>query len=113
MPKKQPLTKTPVTSAAPARVATPRTTRVKTVKHSKAQPIEADSVEALEATIDIAGDEVVALPVTAPVPAVENPREFIAKLAYSYWEERGYRHGNADEDWVRAEAQYLTATASK
>jgi hypothetical protein len=26
-----------------------------------------------------------------------------AWLAYSYWEERGYQGGSADEDWYRAE----------
>ena len=27
----------------------------------------------------------------------------IALLAYSYWEDRGYEHGSAEEDWLRAE----------
>ena len=31
--------------------------------------------------------------------------EAIAQLAYFYWAERGYAHGNADEDWARAEAE--------
>ena len=29
--------------------------------------------------------------------------EEVARLAYSYWEERGRRHGSALEDWLRAE----------
>jgi hypothetical protein len=29
----------------------------------------------------------------------------IAKLAYSYWEQRGRRHGAAMEDWLRAERE--------
>ena len=33
--------------------------------------------------------------------------EEIARLAYSYWEARGFTHGLADEDWVRAEAALL------
>ena len=28
-------------------------------------------------------------------------------LAYSYWEARGFSHGMADEDWIRAEAELL------
>ena len=28
-----------------------------------------------------------------------------ARLAYSYWEARGRRHGSADADWVRAEQE--------
>jgi Protein of unknown function (DUF2934) len=31
-----------------------------------------------------------------------HPRQ-IAELAYSYWVERGYAHGAAEEDWLRAE----------
>jgi hypothetical protein len=29
----------------------------------------------------------------------------IARLAYSYWEARGRRHGCPDEDWYRAERE--------
>jgi hypothetical protein len=35
-------------------------------------------------------------------------REAIAKLAYSYWEARGYQDGSAEEDWLRAEAEIRT-----
>ena len=36
-------------------------------------------------------------------------REEIAQLAYSYWADRGYQGGNPHEDWVRAEAELLSA----
>jgi hypothetical protein len=46
-----------------------------------------------------------------PNPAVQSQdtisREEIARLAYSYWESRGFTHGLADEDWIRAEAELL------
>ena len=29
----------------------------------------------------------------------------ISKLAYSYWEARGYQGGNPEEDWLRAEQE--------
>ncbi len=32
-------------------------------------------------------------------------REDVAKLAYSYWIARGYSHGGAEEDWLRAEVE--------
>jgi hypothetical protein len=35
----------------------------------------------------------------------QHSREDVAKLAYSYWVARGYSHGQADEDWLRAEAE--------
>jgi hypothetical protein len=43
-------------------------------------------------------------------PAVEvvagpPSREAIAKLAYSYWEARGYQGGSEEEDWLRAEQE--------
>ncbi|MBK9166430.1 MAG: DUF2934 domain-containing protein [Bryobacterales bacterium] len=31
--------------------------------------------------------------------------EEIARLAYSYWEERGFQGGSALEDWLRAEEE--------
>jgi hypothetical protein len=36
-------------------------------------------------------------------------REEIAQLAYSYWADRGYQGGNPHEDWIRAEAELLSA----
>ena len=36
----------------------------------------------------------------------------IAKLAHSYWVERGYAHGHSEADWLRAE-QDLKSTLNK
>jgi hypothetical protein len=44
-------------------------------------------------------------------PARQVTREEIAALAHSYWSARGYAHGNAEEDWLRAERQ-LTGTSA-
>ena len=35
-------------------------------------------------------------------PVTEPTREEIAKLAYSYWEARGYQGGSEQDDWLRA-----------
>src|SRR5690349_2564069 len=32
-------------------------------------------------------------------------RQAIARLAYSYWEARGFTGGSAEEDWLRAEQE--------
>jgi len=32
-------------------------------------------------------------------------RETVARLAYSYWEARGFCGGSAEEDWLRAERE--------
>ncbi|MDQ6699782.1 MAG: DUF2934 domain-containing protein [Acidobacteriota bacterium] len=53
--------------------------------------------------------------VSAPVPestieattaAVLYDRDAIARLAYSYWEARGYQGGSQTEDWLRAEKEF-------
>lgn len=38
-------------------------------------------------------------------------REEIARLAHSYWVERNYAHGHAEEDWMRAERALTSASA--
>jgi Protein of unknown function (DUF2934) len=35
------------------------------------------------------------------------PREEIEKLARSYWAQRGYQDGSAEQDWLRAEQELL------
>jgi Protein of unknown function (DUF2934) len=32
-------------------------------------------------------------------------REVIEQLAYQYWAQRGYQHGHAAQDWLRAEQE--------
>jgi hypothetical protein len=90
MPKKQVIVKETAVVAPPARAAKPKTPRVRAAKHSKAV-----STESVAAQIDS-----------------ESPREAIAKIAYSYWESRGGRHGDALEDWVRAEHEYRQRLAT-
>lgn len=80
-----------VSGAVPARHK-PATTRRSRVAVEPAQPVAATPVEAPE----------------------QFTREEIARLAYSYWEARGYRGGSPDEDWVRAERELSSAvTASQ
>jgi hypothetical protein len=40
-------------------------------------------------------------------PVTVNPHEQIAKIAYGYWEARGFQAGCAEQDWLRAEREYL------
>jgi hypothetical protein len=55
---------------------------------------------------EIQVEETVAIAVSAPGPSYDE----IAKLAYSFWEARGYQGGSPEEDWLRAEQQ-LTLSA--
>jgi hypothetical protein len=70
----------PVTEVA----SKPRVSRVKSVTHSKAA----------------------AAPVAVAMVAL-NVHDEIAKIAYGYWESRGYQPGGAEQDWLRAESEYL------
>ena len=44
----------------------------------------------------------------AVAPATPPSREAVARLAYSYWEARGYQGGSPEEDRDRAERELLT-----
>jgi len=99
MPKKQSIATSAAAGAAPARAVNPRTTRSAAAKHSKSQAADpmAESIDS-----------------TAVVATVfsEDHHEEIAKLAYRFWEARGYEHGYAREDWLRAEAEYLRRSSN-
>jgi hypothetical protein len=70
------------TAAAPARAKHTRRTKAAAAP----PPVEAVAMPATE---------------TAAAPAYEE----VARLAYSYWETRGYQGGSPEEDWLRAEAE--------
>lgn len=90
-------------------------------KHSKAvvgEPVEASpnaAPVAATAGVAVAFEPVVAEPVVDEIVVHETvtaggaaaSKEEIAKLAYSYWVERGYQDGNPQEDWARAEQALL------
>jgi Protein of unknown function (DUF2934) len=86
-----------VASAAPARrkIAAPRS-------RATAKP----------ATVltQTASEEEVATPAVSDVSETVRSEylpshEEISALAYTYWEERGYAHGDPEHDWLRAEAE--------
>ena len=42
------------------------------------------------------------------VSSCDDPHILIAKRAYELYSERGYRHGNALDDWLDAEREILS-----
>jgi hypothetical protein len=40
-------------------------------------------------------------------------QEAVTRLAYSYWEARGFAGGSPEEDWLRAERELRAAYAVK
>src|SRR5262245_41390947 len=92
MPKKQTTASEPITSsgAAPARQR----------KHA---PAKRTAAVAAEPSSSIAPTGLTATEADVhPTNSVVTFEE-IAKLAYSYWEERGYSGGSPEADWLRAE----------
>lgn len=66
--------------------------------------------------LDAAGQDPSPVPVcietgreTVPAYAID-PGE-VSRLAYSYWEARGYQSGSPEEDWFRAENELKTGRA--
>jgi hypothetical protein len=51
-------------------------------------------------------------PVAVTVSATAPSSDEVAKLAYSFWADRGYQGGSPEEDWLRAEQQ-LSALSAK
>jgi hypothetical protein len=127
------ITSAPETNAAAEGAPKPRTTRSSKPKkaeitesgsvnhHHKASSVTADKPKATGAEIasgasrssivDPVGviaspadsERVNARAATAGSPEVTH--EEVARLAYSYWIARGYSHGGAEDDWLRAERE--------
>lgn len=113
----------PETNAAAEATPNPRTTRSSKTKktemtetgtvkhrHNKAN----GGVAAAPASIIVDAVGVVTPAVEPETPSArggkpgqrrEATQQEIAELAYSYWIARGYSHGGAEEDWLRAERE--------
>jgi hypothetical protein len=80
-------------SESPVGTGMPRTKRA-SATHSKKSPAQAttETIETIE---------------TIPSAAATPDREVIARLAYSYWQERGCSEGSPEDDWLRAEQELL------
>jgi uncharacterized membrane protein len=83
-------------AAAPAKATKAPTERVRALRAST----KAVTHKRTKATISETPGKPAGVEVAAPV--AEPTREEIARLAYSYWEARGYDGGPPDEDWLRA-----------
>jgi hypothetical protein len=101
MSKKQTTATDPIASsgAAPARQR----------KHT---PAKRSAAVAAEPSSSIAPTGLTAMDAhTNPVDSAITFEE-IAKLAYSYWEDRGCQGGSPEEDWLRAEQELNVRLAS-
>jgi hypothetical protein len=97
-------TATPGESAGRHRKAIPAKQPVQPEVAAVAVPVEEVPVAAFT-------EHPVAVPEQAPsIPAptsISITQEDIARLAFSYFEQRGYQGGSQEEDWLRAEEELL------
>lgn len=85
------------------------TSEATAARHRKVQP----TVEQLSNEVTPTATNAVVT--TAPpqdADSVTVSREEIAKLAHSFWVMRNYAPGSPEEDWLRAESQLKSMTAS-
>lgn len=102
----------PSKKTVPARSKSAAATHKAPAKHASkpGEPPVAEVVQDVKAPA--AATSVTTPVVAAPaperkvVPTAASREEEIARLAYSYFEARGYEHGHAIADWVRAEQEY-------
>ena len=94
----------PARKTRTAKTSAPKAPRARAAKHSKAV-VEESVPPAAPVTNTVVENVVVNQPATTKMVS----REEIAQLAYSYWADRGYQGGNPHEDWIRAEAELLSA----
>ena len=74
---------------------------------------QASHKEATATSLQETTQSPVSVPAGSPTSKIGDipSREQIAKLAYQLWEQRGRPEGSPDEDWLRAEEQFLRSTA--
>ena len=81
------------------------------VAQTRGESIDAPKVMAAAAGFESLSFETVVIDPVGVVAPPENgspgqhSHKNVAELAYSYWIARGYSHGYAEEDWLRAEAE--------
>ena len=83
-------------------------------RHRKATPakppmqpeVAAVAVPAEEVPVVAFTEQPVAVPEPTPT-SISITEEEIARLAFSYFEQRGYQGGSPEEDWLRAEEELL------
>ena len=99
----RPAARTHEESLPAAKVSTPNKT---SHHHLKASPAGTPVVVAATPVIE----EVVAVATAVPLKGNVVAHDEVARLAYSFWEERNYTDGFAEQDWQRA-LQTLGASA--
>ena len=99
-------------AAKSRKAAATSTTHKRTATKRPIQPSDVSGTAAAAPVVQPA-TEVVASGVTEAISVhafVPPTHEDIARLAYSYFEARGYQGGSPEDDWLRAEQELRTTT---
>lgn len=106
MPKKKIAQQEPVIAVEAAQAVAPKKAKAVEVaaKPARAPRASAKAVthKHKKATMAVTPAEPVAVVVPVTAPVAEPTYDQISKLAYSYWEARGYQGGSEYDDWLRA-----------
>jgi hypothetical protein len=78
-------------------------------RHKPTSPKRVTYPAAVETSDTPASEPELMLAAAATATAAAPSQDAVAKLAYSYWEARGYEGGSPEADWLRAEHE-LRAT---
>lgn len=81
------------TTSAQTSSARPKTAPAKRERSTSAKHSATPSVESVVSAVEEA----------AAMSSDGSEKEAVARLAYSFWEERGFQGGSSEEDWFRAE----------
>lgn len=90
-------TKAPAKAAVKTATKAPTSTMIKTATKAAPKVPTNGAVKTAKKNGKVAQSTRPALP----------PREEIERLARSYWAQRGYQDGYAEQDWLRAEQELL------
>jgi len=85
----------------PKKTVVQETTPVRTVRPKAAKAVPSVEVASTPRVKSVKHSRI-----STPVVAI-NAHDQIAKIAYGYWEARSFQPGSPEQDWLRAEREYL------
>ena len=83
------------------------------VRRKSTSPKRVSYPAAVEVSDTQAAEPELVLAAAATATATALSPDAVAKLAYSYWETRGYQGGSPEADWLRAERELRATLAAR
>ena len=108
MPKKASVKPEATTAVQTAAAAAPAPAKKTRTPRAKSASGELRPKQARETAPRVSSQDIAVHAIAASTVVVD--RQEVARLAYSYWEARGYQGGSPLDDWVRAENELREQT---